>query len=50
MGVALGSGTDAAVESAQIVLVKNDPLDAVAALQLGRKNDAEDKVESSHCL
>jgi len=37
VGIALGSGTDVAVESAQIVLVKNDPLDAVAAIQLGSK-------------
>ncbi len=37
VGIALGNGTDVAVESAQIVLVKNDPLDAVAAIQLGRK-------------
>ncbi len=37
VGIALGSGTDVAVESGQIVLMKNEPIDAVAAIQLGRK-------------
>ncbi len=37
VGIAMGGGTDVAVESGEIVLVKSDPLDAVAAIQLGRK-------------
>lgn len=37
VGIALGSGTDVAVECAEIILVKNDPVDTVAAIQLGRK-------------
>lgn len=37
VGIALRSGTDVAMESASIVLVNNDPLHAVAAIQLGRK-------------
>ncbi|MDD1723512.1 MAG: heavy metal translocating P-type ATPase [Methanospirillum sp.] len=37
VGIAIGNGTDIAVESADIVLVKGDLNDAVAAVQLGRK-------------
>jgi len=36
VGVAIGSGTDVAVESAGIVLVKSNPLDVVGIVQLGR--------------
>jgi len=37
VGIAIGSGTDVAVESGEIVLVKDDLLDAVGAVQLSKK-------------
>lgn len=37
VGVAIGSGTDVAIESGEIVLIKDDLMDVVAAVQLSKK-------------
>jgi Cu2+-exporting ATPase len=36
VGIAIGSGTDVAVESAGIILVRSDPMDAVNIIELSR--------------
>jgi len=37
VGMAIGSGTDVAIESGEIVLIKDDLMDVVAAIQLSKK-------------
>lgn len=37
LGIAIGSGTNVAIESADLVLIEDDPLDAVKALNLAKK-------------
>ena len=37
VGIALGSGTDVARETGHVILMKDDPLDVVAAIQIGRR-------------
>ena len=37
LGIAIGSGTDVAKETGGIILIKNDLMDVVTALELGRK-------------
>jgi len=43
VGIAIGAGVDVAIESAEIVLVKSNPLDIVKVISLSRKTDVKMK-------
>lgn len=43
VGIAIGAGTDVAVEAGQIVLIKNNPLDIVKIIELSRKTNTKMK-------
>src|SRR5262245_25384520 len=43
VGIAIGAGTDVAIESAGIVLVRNDPRDVVDAIQLSQASYRKDR-------
>lgn len=44
LGIAMGSGSDIAIESGEIVLIKNDLQDVVKSLRLGRKTFSRIKL------
>lgn len=44
LGIAMGSGTDIAIESGDVVLVKDDPYDVVRALNLSQKTFSRIKL------
>ena len=37
IGIAIGSGTDVAIDSSDIILVRSDPMDVVSAIELSKK-------------
>ncbi len=45
LGIAIGAGTDVAIETADVVLMRSDPLDVPIALRIGEGHAREDAAE-----
>ena len=45
LGIAIGAGTDVAIETADVVLMRSDPLDVPTALRIGARHAAQDATE-----
>jgi Cu2+-exporting ATPase len=43
VGVAIGAGTSVAIESAEIVLIKDNPLDIIKVINLSKKTNSKMK-------
>lgn len=43
VGIAIGAGTSVAIESAEIILVRDNPIDIVKAIKISKKTDAKMK-------
>ena len=46
VGIAIGAGSDVAVETADVILVRSNPLDVMAIVELSRRHLSEDDPEN----
>lgn len=45
LGIAIGAGTDLGIETADLVVMRSDPLDVPIAIRIGRGTPAQDASE-----
>ena len=50
VGIAIGSGTDVAIEAGKVVLIRDDIRDVVTAIEIARKTVSKDKTKFNLCV